>query len=250
MRRATHGVTLFTTNEIVTGASLGYDFTAEHEWGIKQLQRAFGISDTHGYGIARRQITLLPPEVALEQWPDQRLVLRYARGWPSEQTLLGSTLIREELRPFGTATLAAAWDEGSFALAASATEDKAALVRLHQAFLERDVTLHLGRVEKNPFSNSCLILRIASLQPPEQRDAAEASDRSAERLQQAVKATGIEALLKEQGKKYFALSPRWKDEQAGEIVYWLNPASRIRITLGGTHLKTCRPGLAAKGPSP
>jgi hypothetical protein len=45
----------------LVGLNLGADFTAEHEWGIKKLYTAFGVSDDPAvFGIKRRAITAVP----------------------------------------------------------------------------------------------------------------------------------------------------------------------------------------------
>ena len=35
--------------------------------------------------------------------------------------------------------------------------------------------------------------------------------------------TGIYKILKDAGKRFFALSPKWKDDNKEEVVFWLNP---------------------------
>lgn len=39
----------------------------------------------------------------------------------------------------------------------------------------------------------------------------------------SAKKTKIKKILDRAGKKYFALSPRWKDENKKEVIFWLNP---------------------------
>ena len=42
-------------------------------------------------------------------------------------------------------------------------------------------------------------------------------------LQKAAEKTGIKKILEKAGKKYLALSPRWKDDNKKEVIFWLNP---------------------------
>jgi hypothetical protein len=57
MRRASSNVHfIIDDNKNFFGVSLGYDFTAEHEWGISRMKRYFGI-DSKEMGIKSRTIT-------------------------------------------------------------------------------------------------------------------------------------------------------------------------------------------------
>ena len=59
MRKAYHNVSIVRNEEKdnqLIGVSLGYDFCAEHEWGIKGIKREFGI-DNSKIGIDARTIT-------------------------------------------------------------------------------------------------------------------------------------------------------------------------------------------------
>lgn len=60
MRKAYNNVSIVRNeekeNELI-GVSLGYDFCAEHEWGIKEIKENFGISAKDKIGIDARSIT-------------------------------------------------------------------------------------------------------------------------------------------------------------------------------------------------
>ena len=66
MRRAYQSYSILTIPEMdedkFVGISLGYDFTAEHEWGIADMKRLFGIPEPtkKNMGIACRTITKCP----------------------------------------------------------------------------------------------------------------------------------------------------------------------------------------------
>src|SRR5690606_18676756 len=61
---------------------------------------------------------------------------------------------------------------------------------------------------------------------PALAQAAYEKDQRKVRLQEAAAKLTIVDELRAAGKHYYALTPRWKDEQESEVVFWLNPADQ------------------------
>lgn len=52
------------------------------------------------------------------------------------------------------------------------------------------------------------------------------------RLKEVVDKTNIYSILENAGKKYFALSVKWKDEKREDIIFWLNPMEQDKYNYG------------------
>ena len=69
MRRAVNDYYFIIDEDEFIGVSLGYDFTSEHEWGIKDMKRIFGTpeSSKKNLGIKSRTITKCPKELVYKE---------------------------------------------------------------------------------------------------------------------------------------------------------------------------------------
>ncbi|MGH2611519.1 MAG: hypothetical protein ACRDFB_00545, partial [Rhabdochlamydiaceae bacterium] len=66
MRRSNGSGFMFNTQNNLFAVNLGADFVAEHEWGIKQLNKTLGVSDDQNIlGIDRYRVTLPYPECVI-----------------------------------------------------------------------------------------------------------------------------------------------------------------------------------------
>ena len=110
------------------------------------------------------------------------------------------------------------WSEGDFMVAST---DKQAIEDLYQAFQALDVTISVGG--GNVFQNGGLHFVIKSRISQEIIDDVYQKDLDNLNLKKAASSTGIYEKLEKAGKHFFALSPRWKDSEKKEIVFWLNP---------------------------
>lgn len=236
MRRANDNGFLF-EGDVLVGVNLGADYCAEHEWGIKNLCRDFGIGPVRGrkvepfsdplkegkVGIEARTITRVAAGVRLlrlsaggatgqakakKSEPDWALVYSPHSSWRTpeqdEEALLGQ--LARSCSFYGDQRLATAWDEGSFAVRVHAA-DKPLLERLYQSFMDKDIGIWVGggRI----FQNGGLVLVIVSAIPFEKANTMLEADLDNIRLIEAAAETGIEARLKAAGKKWYALSPSW-----------------------------------------
>src|SRR5690606_28298750 len=67
------------------------------------------------------------------------------------------------------------------------------------------------------------------------------------RLREAAAKLTIAAELKAAGKRYFALSPRWKDDQESEVVFWLNPMEQQDYNSGSFTVDELRQWIRNEG---
>lgn len=275
MRRGSHGKGIVRLEDgTLLGVNLGADFTAEHEWGIKDIRRTYGIDDADE-GVGRRQIRTFPEgnlmrgsvslkvtdyserkrKASTDTWHGL-VSFRYydseRKHWPE----LSETMVRQfELAPYGSDDFCGAWDGGSFGLLA---KDEAVVTQLYDAIVQLDLCIGLFNGESwNPFSRSGLGLLIASRVPQSVRDQWLESDRDGRRLVEAAKATGIADRLEKAGLRYYALSPKWATGMRGEppetkhpVVYWLNPQEQDRHNHGWFTVEQLDQWIKGRGPIP
>lgn len=233
-----NGVLTNTAGEFI-GIALGADYCAEHECGIRGLQRDFGIPGPtkEKPGIEARRITTTgaPMGLALLALPnpdkkkrarkDRDVALLYNPGLDvAEQQAFAGRQPRWPGQPMATF-----WDEGSFLIRVEA-ELTPQLVELRDAFEAKDVSIFLsGRAA---FDKGGLVVIITSKTPEAQAKIMAASDLSTISIKERAEATGIEKKLEAAGKRWFALRPGCLlvSRRDGELVqtkydvmFWLNP---------------------------
>lgn len=228
------------------GINLGADFTAEHEWGIKRIKSALGIPETvdrENAGLAARTISSVPEGYLFYEKGATHSCLTFApayyvQGWENRE--LDSS----------PKEIATAWDGESFGMVLKNTDSFVAFLdRLHDSFQKKDIAVWLGGAE-GLIANAGLVIVVASAVPVEAREVMRKSDLSYLDLEDAVKATNIRKILKEAEKDYYALSPRWKDEEAGEVIYWLNPMDQRNNNFGWFTLQDLLDWAKGEGPIP
>jgi hypothetical protein len=234
----------------VIGVSLGADYCAEHEWGIASLQRVFGINtDESVFGINRRIITDIPK--GFDYYTLGKLwgfyYLPYGSLAPYVVPVngeLSSRSFKKEEKP--DTNIRCAWDEHSFAVVSDLKDDKKYLKTIFEEFQKKNglITLAGGRV----FQNAGLCLIIADRLSKSITDLWYDADKTRHEVAEEVKATGIEELLKEKGKRYFALSPRRQED--GTIKYWLNPYDQQDNNYGWYTLDDLKKWAEGYGPIP
>jgi len=235
-------------NGNLQGVSLGFDFCAEHEWGIKRLREKLGMDDNI-IGIDRYLPTkgeLTPfefssdnhsirsdnKEPAIIKW--YGLTSHYAKyPWDNKPVDI-QALTKSELEYVkSTEDIQGAWDENDFLFI---VKDEKMRNDIYTAFINHDIIIMLGG-SQNPFSNAKFSLLIKSRIPEDFREGMKKAHISANKIYETMKNTGIEERLKKAGKKYFALSPKWKDETETDIIYWLNPTGQKENNYGWFTIK-------------
>lgn len=225
------------------GINLGADYCAEHEYGIKDVCQAFKLNkDEKCFGIENRRIHFIPEEFIFEKVKLKNknyFALIYDIGTfcmrQSKQSTSNSAKdwICSEIFPRNNDELTCAWDGRGFGVLVS-KEHKDKIDLLHQAFLNNDVAI--GVSASGVFSNGGLVLAIISKMDKEVLEDLYNNDLDNYNLKQKARETGIYEILDNCGKGkfkgYFALSPRWKDNEKKEVIFWLNPCEQKKYNFG------------------
>lgn len=229
----------------VIGVNLDSDACAEHEFGIGGLKRALGMPldplDPKTYGLKGRTVTKFEPkQFFYRREEDASCLVFQANGiWFDNWRHLDLEQMPMEV--------SAAWDDGGFGIVVP-NEHAQFLADLFLGFQNRNAALWLGG--GRAFKNPGLQIFIASRLPAEADQGFLEVDVKRYSLKQAAEATGIEKVLKEAGKEYFALSPRWADEAETVLEFWLNPSDQQNNNYGWFSLEELRDWIKGKGPIP
>lgn len=242
MRRAYNDYFIWIIDDKFVGFSLGYDFTAEHEWGIEEMRRRFGIPDSSkkNMGIKNRTITkCIDNFVFIEEgYKKKKFALLYTgnnydtreeseKYLPSDLKDYKDNLLWNldwnEKHPDPNRrkdSIVTAWDGGTFGIGVMGEKEIEYLKELHKALQKCNVAItHINLMPNNPFSNSSLSLLIVDRIPQESLDHMYAADKEYyDRIDYEEK-IGMKKIIEMygnksgyNGKKYFmACSPKWID---------------------------------------
>ena len=234
MRRCYDSEFLTDDNGEIVGINLGADHCAEHEWGIKGIKESFKLNDNEKvFGIEKRIINTSPENLMFKKVKIKNkihyvLILpRHTYGVNFDEDY--KKWLPSDLLPYSGKNISCAWDENSFGICVT-KEFKDGLELLHTSFKNKDIAI--GVAPSKAFSNGGLVFTITSKLTQEIIDDIYEKDLDYYNLQKTAKETGIYETLRSKGKKYYALSPRWKDENKKELVFWLNPAEQRKYNYG------------------
>lgn len=231
------------------GINLGADFVSEHEWGIKNIRRDWGIIDPEEadkkmvFGSKRYRISRIPIDdfkfVEDEKEKEAYLIFSDSmnprwrtdkepitfKSFNKDRYMSGELRLpdprwdelqaKREKRAFipPTELLAAAWDEGSFGVHVKGVMGIDYLKRIYKAFLnDNNICIFCGGTRLPAFENAGLQLVIATQIPQKGEETLHQTHVDHYNLRKAADATGIADRLKKAGCRYFALSPNWKKQ--------------------------------------
>ncbi len=228
------------------GFCLGWDFTAEHEWGISRIERNFGIRGRNRevLGVEARQITTDGP-LYLDDYVHVLISNNYFKPKHIDSYV-------RDLPLYGKDEMASAWSESDFGIRLK-EDPNGHLKELSEAFSRKDIAIWLGGGGK-PFSNAGLVIAIVSRVPEEHREIMRQADEDHFKLFDAAEATGIEKRLKAADKEWFCLSPRWgvggviKKETEHPVVFWLNPREQNKHKAGWVTVEELDQWIDGEGP--
>lgn len=249
--------------ETCIGIGLGSTSCSEHEHGTTGLNFAFGLNEALD-GLPRRTMTLLPKGMSLIEFKTRKdtrmkrpsvpgLALIYDEPYFSSEP---AHHLKDELAYFGESKLAAAWNDRSFGITAYTEEDRIRLKVLWDAFHRNDVAFwtNVGVFH----SGTGLTFAVPSLVPEVHKTTMLEGDLDIKRLLEASKATGVEALLKQAGKRWMGLAPKWSKELKStkdgivrtefEVLYWLDPWGSDNAKFGYFTVEDLRLWAKNEGP--
>ena len=261
MRKAFNDYGIIKQEEEFIGISLGYDFTSEHEWGIKGMRELFGIpeSSKKNMGIKSRTITKCPDNLLFKRDGEYAILWIGHKNWNGEifnkipdeiYNYVKNIKWNEEWREKnpkmtddGHEPMVCAWSENDFGVAVKGKKESAWLEYLFEQFKKKKVAItRLNFGGKNPFSNSSLSLVLIDRLSKEVLNGLFDADKRYYDLYDYEKKIGMKK-LKEKKKggykeeNYFmACSPKWIDyddkdkreeikkrhETKYNITYWVN----------------------------
>jgi hypothetical protein len=217
-------------NDVKVGFTLGSDWCAEHEWGIKEIRKAFGMQEVDGLEryVIRQQPRM--PVFFFRRGNDAVLVYQpsfacnVARGEMDkvEQYAFSSS----QFHRFQEEMVIGAWDEQSFGIRTFGKEMSDFLEEVYKAF--QDLNIVITMAPGMFLENSGLVVAIKSRIPASVDERYKEAHEDHRQLLKAAEETGIESRLKAAGLNFFALSPRWiseenKDKSKHPVLFWLNP---------------------------
>lgn len=275
----------YTPDGVMIGILMGADYCAEHECGIKHLERMLGIMPREQadkekvFGADRSLIQPVDPERLLfceTKRTHEAILLFTGANW-SEEERKNLTISKLALRynihlikPYGDEepqSLAAAWDDGSFGIHVKGKQEHEWLKEIYQALIDGDMIVYLGQAPLPAFSNSSLNLMIRSRIPQEGLDIMCQAHKEVWELNRDAKATGIYEKLEKAGRRYYALSPRRGlletrisgEEKDGsrvkavppskhDLMFWLNPTEQNKNHSGWYTVEELEQWAEGKGP--
>lgn len=258
MRKANNDVGwLLTDDRQLLGFSLGFDFCYEHEGGVPYIRDHLGIPQKDiPVGVSDRTMTSVPKHLSFvkydlksedkrsrKTWPAALLHLCSASEW--HQLPVGGDLRAKELNlsfvldPVKHKTyydpvrhdLVCAWGAtDGFAIHVRGAENVERLEKLFLAMGQCKVSL--AEPSASGFSRKAMSLVLIEAVTPELASHVKNQDEAFKRLHDAASASGVEAALNAAGKEYYALSPRWREGEGSELLFFLNPRHQTKFAYG------------------
>ena len=239
MRRAYQNNKFIVDDGTFYGVSLGYDFTAEHEWGIEEMQNKFGIKKDE-MGVAGRKIN--KGEVFFKE--DNGLcVLTSHKAYGLKEDYTAKNILAHDIGHFSSESdVECAWDESDFCVATENPDCFKYVRELYEAFLNNNIVITFLAPTLAAFENASLSLMIYDRLPKEATDQMYMSDKKHKDLYEYEKEIGVTELKEKnkgkyhEGNYFMACSPRWicyEDEKKREeikkrvntkynIMFWVN----------------------------
>lgn len=252
MRRGSQDKHLIEENGEVIGINLGWDFVSEHEWGIKNIRRAFGMSEISRecLGFDARTVKFVSNDLHLFTHGGSTYLI-FSDFWNVNTVAEMASRVEHSLStyrdedPFGSA-----WNDRSFGVRMEGSRGEEILTQFYESFKDLNMAVFLGGGGGNPFSNSGLTLVLRDKIPNEYISKASEDDLDRIILDEAANATGIKSRLETAGCRHFALSPRWSNEEKTEIKFWLNPVEQNKNNSGWFTVAELDQWIEGKGPVP
>lgn len=262
MRRAYSDFSIIKDGDTFYGISLGYDFCAEHEWGIEDMRRNLGIGkdsknlslidklkeklrigkNPDNLGLANRLVTKGETVIFKKNKNNALLTSCLPYGKNAQEATLEDLIPHDLSRSNLNKELSTAWDGKQFCIIVSGEQNIANLEDLYNQFQKNNVAITRINSDLPAFSNASLCILVADRIPQESLDDMYMVDKSAKDLVDYEEKIGLTKLKEKtrngykKEKYYCACSPRWinyldaearqkEKEKIGtkyDITYWIN----------------------------
>lgn len=241
MRRGFGGGIRRTDDGRIESVNLGADYCSEHEWGIKGLERDFGLSKRAKPGVPRRKIRRYDGGV-IGGFDKKSVTLWYDRMWRyADDVTKVPRHIDQELR-LHEAPMVGGWSDGDFGVRFAKSNQAIEDVRdLREAFERKDIAFLFQNVGDNPFANAGLNLVIVSRLPKDIVDDLAEKDADHDALLKASAKTGIEKRLDKASEKQGPIRPGAWGKRFGWYALRPSWAETIETTVDGRNLSTKYP---------
>jgi hypothetical protein len=222
----------------ILGVSLSGNFCSEHEIGIKQIQKSFKMRETPKR-FKHLSINTIPEDELYFVDDGTYAVLLFDFNLnpkrshiPSRTKLIKESTVQDFLEQNGLVPregqdLWGAWSNEDFCICAKGQRRKA-LRKIYNGFLDKDISIWYGYFVRD--FDGTLNIAVTSEIPKEFKKVVNNTFLEKELLKKEADKTKIESVLKEAGKKWFALSPKFikEEDKKGrntkyDVVFWLNP---------------------------
>lgn len=236
MRRSRETEILRNEDNQVVGVWMKADFTAEHEWGIRDLCGLLNV-DSEKLGIDGRTIANIESLVLIQ---GKKGLYLYANRYATDKDIAERLDKHQELHTYSKTDIPvdSAWSDKTFCVLAKDDETKYALDEIYQAAQTNDFALWIGGGGNNPFDRGGLVIAIKSRISQEVTQHMLEHDQNERDLKEESERLGIEAKVKackhvDWGYKAF---PYWTAQRKGfaqrdgkgikerteyKVVYWL-----------------------------
>lgn len=251
------------------GIDLGFDFCAEHEFGVAGIKRLLGISEEiTGRGFLDR---LQTKSVNPENMTYQELDIKPRDKRRKKQRVHRLLVARHQHTLFDKKTprfmaeaedrwytpvqddLLCQWNSDGFDIAAR-YRVAPYVTQMAEALANQDLALGGEAVQSFVRSNG-LVFVIGSAIPDAFKERILEADLDELKLRKAVEATGIHKKLEKAKKGYFALSPRWMPEKGNlkkpskyNLLFWLNPTNQKKNHSGWYTVEDLEAWIEEEGP--
>lgn len=243
MRKAGQDYGIIVIDDKFIGISLGYDFCAEHEWGIKDIKRRFGIPELSkkNLGVEARSISKNINCLVFkkETYKKKQFALLYT-GYQYRTLEESKKNIPRDLENYKQDILwraeydekhpsregkkndpiVTAWSSEAFGVGVMGEKEVGYLEELYQAFNDVNITItYINITPNNPFSNSALCILIKDRIPEEFKKMMYDADKEYQDRIDYEKKIGMTKIIEKYGNKngykgfgyYCACSPKWID---------------------------------------
>jgi len=220
MRQAYQDYKFLVLDDVFIGVSLGYDFCAEHEWGIKGIKNGLGIPKMtrKNMGVKCRTITMAPMDDFQYREIDDYTYLVYssnASRWSakkfSEDKLCDYGYDYKSPELFNKTGILTAWSERAFSIIGKGDEPRNRLKELYTNFKKKNIVItYLG--SNNPFANNSLSILITNKIPQEMLEQMLEVDTHQFDLKDTIKKLNLEGKARANGmdfNHFHAISPRF-----------------------------------------